>query len=215
MKWFQVDADTPNDPKIRVVIRDLGIEGLGGLFLLWCHVADHGIRRPGWSIDSFGRPMPVHDLIDASGLAEAKFHQLVLICTEVGHFLKQPWVSRKVIAIPAMARRADTYTKRRVRTNVEQPSKSVRTKFVHKTVQDKTTHTNKERTRLAPHGTPATNGKVIRRLIQDVLKVSPSAGFTDLKELAKQACVDQHLAYDAAVVGSALEQALARKSRAS
>ena len=120
MKWFQVDSDTPNDPKIRALVRELGAAGMGGLFFLWCHIADHGIRKPGWSLDSFGRPMPVEELIDASKLSEPEFLKLAVICTSSGHWLKRPWESRKVIAIPAMARRADTYTKRRVRTHVEQ-----------------------------------------------------------------------------------------------
>lgn len=126
MKWFQVDADTPNDPRIRAVIRELGSAGFGGLVLLWCHIADHGDdRRPGWSLDSSGRPMDVADLVDASRLPVAEFDRLVAICIANGHFHKREWERRRVIAIPAMARRADTYTKRRVRTRVEQSSTKV------------------------------------------------------------------------------------------
>ena len=139
MKWFQVDADTPNDPKVRAVYRALGLEGIGGLFLLWCFIADHGTRRPGWSIDSSGRPITIDDLRDASRLEQQKFDDLVAICLSVGHFEKRPWTTRKVIAIPAMASRADTYTRRSVRTSVEQCSKTVRRDFANKTTQDKTT----------------------------------------------------------------------------
>lgn len=138
MKWFQVDADTPNDPKVRAIVRELGAAGMGGLFFIWCHIADHGIRKPGWSLDSLGRPMPLTELVDASRLNESEFSKLALICTSSGHWLKKPWDTRQVIAIPAMARRADTYTKRRVRTHVEDDSNEVRTNFANKTRQHST-----------------------------------------------------------------------------
>lgn len=115
MKWFQVDSDTPNDSRIRAVRRELGAAGVGGLFLLWCYVADHG-KRPGRSIDTAGQPFPVEDLQEASGLDQVTFSRLVTICVESGHFKKDAWVDRKEIVIPAMRRRADTYTKRRRRT---------------------------------------------------------------------------------------------------
>lgn len=150
MKWFQVDADTPNDPRIREVLRELGAEGIGALFLLWCHIADHGTRRPGWSLDSLGRPLAEADLMAASTLTESNWRKLTSICTSSGHFQKSPWVKRKVIAIPAMAKRADTYTKRNIRSGVEQGSNGVRTNFVYKTVQDKTVQ-DREKPWRCPH----------------------------------------------------------------
>jgi hypothetical protein len=115
VKWFQVDSDTPNDPRIRAVLRALGTEGFGGLVLLWCFIADHG-TKPGRSLDSSGQPFPVEDLKDASGLDKSKFDRLVAICVESGHFKKEAWTERQEIVIPAMRRRADTYTRRRVRS---------------------------------------------------------------------------------------------------
>lgn len=115
MKWFQVDSDTPNDPRIRAVTRELGAQGMGGLFLLWCFIADHG-TKPGRSIDSSGRPFPIADLQDASKLAKSEFDRLVALCTDSGHFKKDAWDERQEIIIPAMRRRADTYTRRKVRT---------------------------------------------------------------------------------------------------
>jgi hypothetical protein len=115
VKWFQVDSDTPNDPRIKAILREMGAEGVGGLFLLWCFIADHGCK-PGRSIDSSNRPFPVADLIEATRLDKAKFERLVTICTDCGHFTKDAWVKRQEIAIPAMLRRADTYTRRTHRT---------------------------------------------------------------------------------------------------
>lgn len=59
------------------------------------------------------------------------------------------------------------------------------------------------------------NPKAVRALIFDLVKKHPGEGFADLKYLAKQACADHGLQYDAEIVGSALEQALARKAKAS
>lgn len=115
MKWFQVDSDTPNDPRIRAVARELGAAGIGGLFLVWCFIADHG-QKPGRSIDSSGRPFPKKDLQEASRLQENDFDRLIEICTDSGHFKKDVWDERQEIVIPAMRRRADTYTKRKIKT---------------------------------------------------------------------------------------------------
>ncbi len=114
MKWFQLDANTPHDPKIRAVVRALGVEGFGGLVGLWCHVAEHG-RMPGYGIDSNGAPLPVEDLIDASGLSAAKFDELISICTRTGHFGRDVWRQSRGIWIPAMERRADRYARRLIK----------------------------------------------------------------------------------------------------
>lgn len=73
--------------------------------------------------------------------------------------------------------------------------------------------------RLSP--SPATdtaddNRKVIRALIRDVVDQHPdTSNFVDLKDLAKTRCAELRIAYDPEAVGSALEQVLARKARAS
>jgi len=111
VRWFQLDADTPDDPKIRAVVRELGVEGFGGLVGLWCHIAKHG-RAPGQSIDSRGAPFPVDDLVAATGLPRDKFDELVAVCIRVGHFSRDQWEREGRIWIPAMERRADRYQKR-------------------------------------------------------------------------------------------------------
>ena len=113
MKWFQLDSDMPDDPKIRAVARALGVEGIGGLVGVWCHVAKHG-RRPGQGIDSRGAALPLDDLIAASLLAPDKFHALIDVCTRTGHFRRDAWERHRGIWIPAMERRADRYTRRLV-----------------------------------------------------------------------------------------------------
>ena len=111
MKWFQLESDTPHDPKIVAVVRALGNEGFGALVALWCHVARHG-SLPGRGIDSRGAPFPVEDLIAATGLPPDKFDQLLEVCTRTGHFRREVWQLHRGIWIPAMERRADRYTQR-------------------------------------------------------------------------------------------------------
>ena len=115
MKWFQLDSDMPHDPKIRAVTRALGLEGLGGLVNVWCHVAKHG-HRPGQAIDARGAPLPLDDILEASMLGGDKFAQLVDVCTRTGHFRREAWERHHGIWIPAMERRADQYARRLARS---------------------------------------------------------------------------------------------------
>lgn len=118
MKWFQLDSDMPHDPRIRAVVRALGVEGLGALTCLWCHVARHG-DVPGRAVDSAGRPLRLADLQEATQLDGGKFAQLVEVCVESGHFDPDVWARQQTIWIPAMFKRADRYAKRRFQR--EQP----------------------------------------------------------------------------------------------
>lgn len=106
----------PDDPKIRAVARALGVEGIGGLVGLWCHVAKHG-RRPGQGIDSRGAPLPLEDLQAASLLPGDKFTTLIDVCTRSGHFRRDAWERYRGIWIPAMERRADRYARKLARTD--------------------------------------------------------------------------------------------------
>ena len=115
MKWFQLDSDMPDDPKIRAVTRELGAEGIGGLVGVWCHVAKHG-RRPGQGVDSRGAPLPLDDVAAASLLPPDKFETLIDVCTRTGHFRRDAWERYRGIWIPAMERRADQYSRKLARS---------------------------------------------------------------------------------------------------
>lgn len=71
-------------------------------------------------------------------------------------------------------------------------------------------------TRLTPREADANVG-VVRAMVTALLREPVAGGMTyaDLKDLAKARCAGLRIAYDAEVVGSAIEQALARASRAS
>ncbi len=64
--------------------------------------------------------------------------------------------------------------------------------------------------------TAGANQRVIAALVCDLLRTAPAdTAFADLKELAKDACAQHRIAYDATTIGQALEEGLARKAKAS
>lgn len=125
MKWFQLDADCCEDPKIKHVISRRGNAGFGTLVRIWCFVANHG-KKPGYAVDAAGYPLSKQDLVEGSGVSEAEFDDLVLEMCKKRHF---KWITTRlgeVLVIPAMSKRSDTYTKRTLRTNFEHSSNNVR-----------------------------------------------------------------------------------------
>lgn len=157
MKWFQLDADMPSDPRIRALIARFGNAGLGALVRLWCFVADHG-TKPGVSIDSQGKPFPKPTLVEASGLTEPKYMDLMRACSDLGHIEKKSFTQRGLIVIPAMSRRASDYEKRRIR-RVSGHSSANRP-VQYKTVQDSTNNARgRASSRRSPDAPAAQNGR--------------------------------------------------------
>src|SRR5262245_39750195 len=200
MRWFQLDANCTSDPRILAVIRKFGNQGLGALIRLWCFIAEHG-KQPGKSVDASGRRIPKAFLIHATGLNESEFDLLLSEIAENGHIVEHRWRKHLIVEIPAMARRADTYSKR----VFEHSSKNVR---VH-TIPDYTKGKNSALRARGPSG-PG-NGKILRRVIHEVIAGQQSGhpSFSDLKEAAKAACAKYHIPYDATGIGKELESALA------
>lgn len=225
MRWFQVDADTPNDPRIQSVLARFGNAGFGMLVRLWCFVAAHGKRKPGWSLDTRGRPIPRAQIVAAIGASDDDFESLVTELTRNGHVVLSTWKKRGVIVLPAMSMRADTYARRRVRTLFEHCSHNVRVQ--DSTVQTKPStyrknsargaHPKKQRPAGAPGPAPTTpNRKLIARLVYDVLdqqqRGTPS-DFASLKEDCKRACAKAHVLYTPDLIGRTLESALAVRAK--
>lgn len=120
MRWYQVDSDTPNDPKIKRLLQDAavasggpesGAQMVGHLFLVWCFVANHG-AQPGLGVKPDGSPLDLKDLA-----YEAGFRTVNDLCgflksmADRGLIGLEEWESDRVVFLPAMKARADAYAK--------------------------------------------------------------------------------------------------------
>lgn len=108
MRWFQVESALPSLPSIRPILKSLGLEGMGALLLLWCHTALHGRREPGRCVDQDGDPHPRAVLVDASGLTEAQFSELIEILLAGKSIDREAW-ERGELFFPGMKSRSDAY----------------------------------------------------------------------------------------------------------
>lgn len=124
MKWFQVDSDTPDDPKIKAVIRR-GLAGAtwvagspsggqaaaGALLLLWCYVANHGGGDPGVGVGSDGEPLPLNEMADELLFdSQADLERFLDFLAEKRHIDPDAW-TRRLVVLPAMSKRADAYAR--------------------------------------------------------------------------------------------------------
>ena len=123
MKWFRMDSDTPHHPTGRRVIRKQGNAGFGALVRLWCFAAQYGKAEPGRCVDSDGDPIPVEDLIDACGLEEDQFNELIEVLVDAKCIDARAWSELGELSFPGMSTRADEYTKKVYRNNVRTSSK--------------------------------------------------------------------------------------------
>jgi hypothetical protein len=118
VKWFQVDSDTPDDPKIKAVIRrglpaaNGGQAAAGALLLLWCYVANHGGGEPGVGLNSDGQPLPLGEMADELLFdSQADLERFLDFLAEKRHIEPDRWATDKVVVLPAMAKRADAYAR--------------------------------------------------------------------------------------------------------
>ncbi len=138
MKWFANDSDADRDPKIQALILKYRAVGdalatrhaepalrywipnaaVGALWRTWCFVARHGeatwpngAPRVGYSLDSSGRPIALELLAENTGLPVDLFVELFDFMAREKHIDPKQW-RKKIIYFPAMAKRADEYTKK-------------------------------------------------------------------------------------------------------
>ncbi|MGE0430521.1 MAG: hypothetical protein AB7P11_21165 [Hydrogenophaga sp.] len=118
MKWFQVDSDTPDDPKIKAVIRrglpspNPGQAAAGALLLLWCYVANHGGGAPGIGVDSDGQPLPLGEMADELLFdSQADLERFLDFLAEKRAIDPAAWADQRMVMLPAMAKRADAYAR--------------------------------------------------------------------------------------------------------
>lgn len=136
MKWFQVDSDTPDDPKIKAVIRrglagapwvfdqpNGGQAAAGALLLLWCYVANHGGGDPGIGVGSDGEPLPLGEMADELLFdTQAALERFLDFLAEKKAIDPDAW-ARKLVILPAMAKRADAYARSKGRGKEPGPGK--------------------------------------------------------------------------------------------
>lgn len=118
MKWFQVDSDTPNDPKIKAIIKvglphpTPGQAAAGALLLLWCYIADHGGGDPGEGVDGDGLPLPLGEMADECHFpaTEDLIAWLDFLASK-RHIDHERWQANQTVVLPAMRNRADAYAR--------------------------------------------------------------------------------------------------------
>lgn len=135
MKWFQVDSDTPDDPKIKAVIRrglagapwvsdrpNGGQAAAGALLLLWCYVANHGGGDPGIGVDSDGQPLPLGEMADELLFdTQADLERFLDFLADKRAIDPDTWTNQRLVVLPAMAKRADAYAKSKGRGRAPSP----------------------------------------------------------------------------------------------
>jgi hypothetical protein len=132
VRWFQVDSDAPDDPKIKALIRrgltDGGgpagaAQAVGHLFLLWCYVANHGAGLPGWGVKDDGSPLPLGEMADECLLDEPALRSFLDFLADKEHIDTAQWTQHQTVVLPGMTRRADAYarSKGRGKSTPERP----------------------------------------------------------------------------------------------
>lgn len=126
MKWYQVDSDTPDDPRIVLILRGYGDDenrALGALFRLWCYVACKGVS-PGVGINDSGQPFPLLHLAAVAHEEPEFVAKLLDRCAEYGHIDKGRWRVDQAVVFKAMVTRGDTYSQRKQRKKGKKTPKS-------------------------------------------------------------------------------------------
>lgn len=111
----------------------------GLLMDTWCFTARQDKARPGYCEYSDQRPIPPEVVAEQVGVLHSFFEQCMTAAADAGHILKGEWSEQRLIVFPAMVKRADTYTKRRMESDAKASkrkgkwtrSKRIETKFEH------------------------------------------------------------------------------------
>lgn len=118
MKWFQLDSDTPNDPKVKAIIRRglptpvPGQAAAGALLLLWCYIANHGSGSPGHGVNGSGEPLPLDEMADECLFGSVpELVAFLDFLAEKRHIEPETWHEQRIVLLPAMQQRADAYAR--------------------------------------------------------------------------------------------------------
>lgn len=123
MKWFQFDSDTPDDLKIRaLMLQGGGALAFGHWGLLLCHVAKKGKGGPGEGVRSDGSPLDLDEMAIACGFDDAdSLRPFLDRIAKLKLSDRERWERDGVVFLPAMAKRADEYSKKKARRLADRP----------------------------------------------------------------------------------------------
>lgn len=115
MKWFKLDCDFRNDPKILCLTQQFGGKGACSFWvLLLAYVGAHGMPNCEIKVDPFGPHSPY--LLATFVHAKPKVVLTMLeACANLSLINAERWRNDSVISIPNMLKRVDDYT-RKIRT---------------------------------------------------------------------------------------------------
>ena len=153
MRWFQVDSNTPNDPKIKALMRyglaaggpTMARDILGQVFLLWCYVAQYGEAAPGLGVKADGTPLDLDEMAEELMLTPMQLTGLLDLLADRKLIDPEHW-GRGIVFLRGMLKRAETYARSKGRAipggsgRIRADAGEIRPKppLQDKTVQDNT-----------------------------------------------------------------------------
>lgn len=144
MRWYQTDSDWPTDPRIEdIVARVEADPGAEAPKRGWVRITVHGVlsdlwaltaqqkdaRAPGYCEKREGQPISVAAMARFCAVPAGFIGVVLGAAAAEGHIDAGHW-GQGLVFFPGMARRADTYTQRKLhrqRTLAEDSAKDVRT----------------------------------------------------------------------------------------
>lgn len=114
MKWFQHDSDARQDPKLRLLVNGGGMAAYGAYWALTEYVAQAGEGDPGWAVKADGTALDPFDMAVECGQADEDALAVFLDRLAALRLVdRDAWRGRRVVFLPAMAKRADEYSKKK------------------------------------------------------------------------------------------------------
>jgi hypothetical protein len=121
IKWFQLDSDAPNDPRLKA-IRRRGVEpnreqsAVGALVLLWCYVANQGASEPGLGVQRNGEPLDLELMaVECFFDSPSQLTDFLDYAAQVGHIHQRLWTEKRIVFLPAMWERVSAYYRSKAR----------------------------------------------------------------------------------------------------
>jgi hypothetical protein len=136
MKWFEHQTSAYQNKKIRkieIFYQDRGgqvvMAAIGRLWRLHEIVGNQGLGDDGLDTFSLPRDYGLEVLADDLFCSQDELFEFLELLAEINSIDADSWRDQKIVYLPKLAERADTYTKRqnKIRSEKEQYSNSIRT----------------------------------------------------------------------------------------